>query len=224
VSGGGAPAEAPLTADGLLDLSAVVPVVVISDVGTAVPLARALVAGGVRVIEITLRSEAALSAIERVCAEVPEMVVGAGTVTTSGQVADAQRAGARFLVTPGSSSGLVGAALDSGLPLLAGASTVTEMLQLVEQSAAAGSPLRAMKFFPAEASGGIRYLAAVAGPLPQLRFCPTGGITPDNAPSYLALPNVGCVGGSWLTPADAVGAGDWQRITRLAAEATALRR
>lgn len=205
------------TAEAVLDLSPVIPVVVIEDVDTAVPLARALVAGGVRVIEITLRSEAALAATERVAAEVPEMVVGVGTVTSAPQVTAATRAGARFLVSPGWTSGLVDAALDSGLPLLAGTSTVSEMMAMAERG------LSALKFFPAEASGGSAYLAAVAGPLPHLRFCPTGGITADSAAGYLALPNVGCVGGSWLTPPDAVARGDWARVTRLAVEAAALR-
>jgi 2-dehydro-3-deoxyphosphogluconate aldolase/(4S)-4-hydroxy-2-oxoglutarate aldolase len=206
-----------LTSSALLDLSPVVPVVVVEDAGAAVPLARALVAGGVRVIEITLRSEAAVPAIQRVAAEVPEIVVGAGTVTSAAQVVAVQRAGARFVVTPGSPSGLVDAVLDSGLPLLAGASTVTEMMRLADRG------LTAMKLFPAEASGGVRYLAAVAGPLPDLRFCPTGGITAASAPDYLALRNVGCVGGSWLTPVEAVRAGDWARVTHLAREAQALR-
>jgi 2-dehydro-3-deoxyphosphogluconate aldolase/(4S)-4-hydroxy-2-oxoglutarate aldolase len=206
-----------LTPSDLLTLSPVVPVVVVEDVATAVPMARALVAGGVHVVEITLRSEAAVPAIERVVAEVPDIVVGAGTVTTARQVEAVQRAGARFLVSPGSPSGLLDAALESGLPLLAGASTETEMMRLAEHG------LEAMKFFPAEPSGGVPYLAAVAGPLPHLRFCPTGGITPATVPSYLRLPNVGCVGGSWLTPREAVRAGDWALVTRLAREAASLR-
>jgi 2-dehydro-3-deoxyphosphogluconate aldolase/(4S)-4-hydroxy-2-oxoglutarate aldolase len=206
-----------LSADRLLDLSPVVPVVVVEDVGTAVPLARALAEGGVRVLEITLRSEAALPAIERVAAEVPDVLVGAGTVTSPRQLGAVQRAGAGFVVTPGSPSGLVDAVVATGLPLLAGASTVTEMMQLADRG------LTALKFFPAESSGGVPYLRSVAGPLPHLRFCPTGGITADSAPSYLALPNVGCVGGSWLAPRDLVRAGDWAAVTRLAAAASALR-
>lgn len=201
----------------LLAVSPVVPVVVVTDVDTAVPLARALARGGVGVIEITLRTEQGLAAIERVAAEVPEIVTGAGTVTTPAQVDAVRRAGAQFIVTPGSSPRLLDAALDSGVPLLAGASTMTEMLTLAERG------LSAMKFFPAEPSGGRAYLSAVAGPLPHLRFCPTGGISPANAGDYLALPNVGCVGGSWLTPADAVATGDWDRIEALARVAAALR-
>jgi 2-dehydro-3-deoxyphosphogluconate aldolase / (4S)-4-hydroxy-2-oxoglutarate aldolase len=201
----------------LLEIAPVVPVVVIHDVEHAVPLAQALLRGGIGIIEVTLRTAPALLALERIAREVPEMVTGAGTVTTPGQVVAVQKAGASFLVTPGSPEHLLDAALASGLPLLAGASTVTEMMRLAEHG------LTGMKFFPAEASGGREYLAAVSGPLPGLRFCPTGGITAATAPDYLALPNVACVGGSWLTPRDAVEAGDWARVERLAAEAAALR-
>jgi 2-dehydro-3-deoxyphosphogluconate aldolase / (4S)-4-hydroxy-2-oxoglutarate aldolase len=201
----------------LLELAPVVPVVVLHDAEHAVPLAEALLRGGIGIIEVTLRTPAALRGLELIAREVPDMVVGAGTVTTPGQVDAVRNAGARFLVTPGSPEHLLGAALVSGLPLLAGASTVTEMMRLAEHG------LTGMKFFPAEASGGRDYLAAVAGPLPGLRFCPTGGITVTTAPDYLALPNVACVGGSWLTPRDAIESGDWARIERLAAEAAALR-
>lgn len=200
----------------LLTISPVVPVVVIRDAEQAVPLARALVRGGVAVIEITLRTEAGLSAIERVAAEVPEIVVGAGTVTTPKEAAEVTRAGAHFIVLPGSPERLLSAAIDTGLPLLPGASTLTEMMRLTEHG------LNVMKFFPAEPSGGVAYLSAVAGPLPQLRFCPTGGISVKTAPNYLALANVGCVGGSWLTPADAMAANDWGRIESLAAEAATI--
>jgi 2-dehydro-3-deoxyphosphogluconate aldolase/(4S)-4-hydroxy-2-oxoglutarate aldolase len=202
----------------VLDLAPVIPVVVVDSVEQAVPLARALVRGGIPVIEITLRSDAGLGAIEAVASEVEGMVVGAGTVVTPEQVQQVKDAGAQFLVTPGSPPRLLDAALASGLPLLAGAGTLTEMLTLAEAG------LEAMKFFPAEASGGRPYLSAVSGPCPHLRFCPTGGITPETAAAWLALPNVGCVGGSWLTPKDAVAQGDWDRITALAAEAAALRR
>lgn len=201
----------------LLDLAPVVPVVVVDSVEQAVPLARALLAGGIPVIELTLRSAAGLGAIEAVASEVEGMVVGAGTVVTPEQVRQVQDAGAQFIVTPGSPPRLLEAALASGLPLLAGAGTLTEMLTLAEAG------LEAMKFFPAEASGGRPYLSAVSGPCPQLRFCPTGGITRETAADWLALPNVGCVGGSWLTPKDAVAQGDWARIEALAAEAAALR-
>jgi 2-dehydro-3-deoxyphosphogluconate aldolase/(4S)-4-hydroxy-2-oxoglutarate aldolase len=201
----------------VLDVSPVIPVVVVESAEQAVPLAQALLRGGIPIIEITLRSEAGLAAIEAVAAEVEGMVVGAGTVLTPEQVAQVRDAGAQFLVTPGSPPRLLEAAVGSGLPLLAGAGTLTEMLTLAEAG------LTAMKFFPAEASGGRTYLSAVAGPCPHLRFCPTGGVTPANARDYLALPNVGCVGGSWLTPKDALARGDWARVEALAAQAAALR-
>src|SRR3712207_1419209 len=174
----------------LLDLSPVIPVVVVEEVAQAVPLARALVRGGIPVIELTLRSSAGLAAIETVASEVDDIVVGAGTVVTPEQVRQVQEAGAQFLVTPGSPPRLLEAALGSGLPLLAGAGTLTEMLTLAEAG------LETLKFFPAEVSGGRARLSAVAGPCPGLRFCTTGGITPETAADWLALPNVGCVGGS----------------------------
>jgi len=208
--------DVPGTVPDLLSISPVIPVIVMDDEADAVPLARALARGGVRIMEITLRTPAGLGAIERVAAEVPETTVGAGTVTTPEEAAAAHRAGARFIVTPGATDRLMDAVLDTGLPLLAGASTLTEILRLRERGQ------QAMKFFPAEASGGIAYLRAVAGPVPDVRFCPTGGISPTNAAEYLALPNVGCVGGSWLTPGAAVRSGDWPAIERLAAEAATL--
>jgi len=201
----------------ILDLAPVIPVVVVDTVEQAVPLAQALLRGGIPVIELTLRSAAGLGAIEAVASHVEGMVVGAGTVVTPEQVQQVKDAGARFVVTPGSPPRLLEAAVASGLPLLAGAGTLTEMLTLAEAG------LEAMKFFPAEASGGRRYLSAVNGPCPQLRFCPTGGITAGTAADWLALPNVRCVGGSWLTPKDALAQGDWATVERLAAEAAALR-
>ena len=201
----------------VLALSPVIPVVVVDDVTQAVPLAQALLRGGIRVIELTLRSEAGLGAIEAVASEVEGIVVGAGTVVRPEQVQHVVDAGAQFIVTPGSPPKLLESALASGMPLLAGAGTLTEMLTLAEAG------LEVQKFFPAEASGGRDYLTSVAGPCPQLRFCPTGGITPDTAADWLALPNVGCVGGSWITPKDAVAQGDWARIESLAAAAAALR-
>jgi 2-dehydro-3-deoxyphosphogluconate aldolase/(4S)-4-hydroxy-2-oxoglutarate aldolase len=209
-------AQVPGTGLDLLGISPVIPVVVIDDAADAVPLARALARGGVRVMEITLRTEAGLAAIERVAAEVPETTVGAGTVTTPDEADAARRAGAQFIVTPGATDRLLAAVLDTGLPLLAGAATLTEILRLREHGQ------QAVKFFPAEAAGGAAYLGAVAGPVPDVRFCPTGGITPGNAAQYLALPNVGCVGGSWLTPRTQVRAGDWAAIEALAAEAAGL--
>jgi 2-dehydro-3-deoxyphosphogluconate aldolase/(4S)-4-hydroxy-2-oxoglutarate aldolase len=200
----------------LLELAPVVPVVVLDDAGTAVPLARALVDGGLPVIEVTLRTPAATEAVRRIAAEVPGAVVGTGTVRTPADVTASVAAGARFLVSPGATPRLLDAMEDSGLDLLPGTSSISEMLAVAERGHTA------MKFFPAEAAGGRPFLKSVAGPLPDLRFCPTGGITPASAPDYLALPNVSCVGGSWLTPADLVAAGDFGRIRDLAAEAAAL--
>ena len=202
----------------VLDAVPVLPVVVIDELATAVPLARALVDGGLPAIELTLRTPVALEAIRAIAAEVPETLLGAGTITSPAQAADAVAAGAGFLVSPGLTPDLLAAMLDTGVPFLPGTSTVSEVLAVLEAG------LTEMKFFPAEASGGAAYLKAVAGPLPQARFCPTGGITAASAPGYLALPTVGCVGGTWLTPADAIAAGDWERISKLAAEAASLER
>lgn len=201
----------------LLDLAPVVPVVVIDDVETAVPLARALVAGGLPAIEVTLRTSCALDAIARIAAEVPDAVIGAGTVRTPADVTAATRAGARFLVSPGATPALLDSMLGSGVPFLPGAATASEVLALAERG------LTELKFFPAEPAGGLAYLKALAGPIPEARFCPTGGVRPETAAAYLALPNVGCVGGTWLTPADALATGDYPRIEKLAAEAAALR-
>lgn len=202
--------------ESVLDLSPVIPVVVLSDADHAVGLARAMVAGGIRIIEVTLRSEAALPAIERIAAEVPEMVVGAGTIITASQANDAVAAGSRFLVSPGSTPALLDAMTGAGVPFLPGVATVSEALALLERG------ITEMKFFPAAAAGGHAYLKAMAGPLPQARFCPTGGITPQSASEYLSLPNVGCVGGSWLAPADALAIGDWTCIKQLATQAAGL--
>jgi 2-dehydro-3-deoxyphosphogluconate aldolase/(4S)-4-hydroxy-2-oxoglutarate aldolase len=200
----------------LVEGTAVVPVVVVQEASHAVPLARALALGGIGVMEVTLRSDAALDAIERIVSEVPDMQVGAGTVTTVGQVKAVARAGAAFVVTPGSPFSLMDAVEDLGLPVLPGAGTVTEMMRLRDLG------ITLQKFFPAEASGGTAFLRAVSGPLPELQFCPTGGISALNGADYLGLANVACVGGSWLTPQDAVASGDWSRVERLAREASAL--
>ncbi|CAM3863601.1 bifunctional 4-hydroxy-2-oxoglutarate aldolase/2-dehydro-3-deoxy-phosphogluconate aldolase [Nocardiopsis rhodophaea] len=207
----------PASSDDIFALAPVVPVVVLNDVAAAVPLARALVAGGLPAIEVTLRTEAGLPAIERIAAEVPDAVVGAGTVTTPEQAQAAATAGSAFLVSPGCTDRLQGALHDTGLPYLPGVATASEAMALLERG------VSALKFFPAEAAGGRAYLKSLSGPLPQARFCPTGGITLATAPDYLALPNVGCVGGTWLTPADAVETGDWDRIETLAREAAQLR-
>jgi 2-dehydro-3-deoxyphosphogluconate aldolase/(4S)-4-hydroxy-2-oxoglutarate aldolase len=202
----------------LLDLSPVIPVVVVEDPATAVPLARALAAGGVGVVEVTLRSEVALEAIRAIVAAVPSVTVGAGTVCSPEQVKLAVSAGAQFLVSPGATDRLLDAMQDSGLPFLAGTATTSDMLRLLERG------VTEAKLFPATVVGGVPLLRAVYGPLPQLRFCPTGGITLNTAPEFLALPNVGCVGGTWLTPKSLVDAGDWGAIECLAAEAAALAR
>jgi 2-dehydro-3-deoxyphosphogluconate aldolase/(4S)-4-hydroxy-2-oxoglutarate aldolase len=200
----------------LLAGTPVVPVLVIDSVASALPLARALVDGGLPVLEITLRTPAALDVIRAIAAEVDGAVVGAGTVLTSAQYGDAERAGARFVVSPGTTSTLLAAAAASAVPFLPGAVNATEVMRLLEQG------FRCLKFFPAEPAGGVAYLEALAAPLPEARFCPTGGIDAVKARAYLSLPNVLCVGGSWVAPKDALAAGDWPRITGLARAAAAL--
>ncbi|MFJ3206499.1 bifunctional 4-hydroxy-2-oxoglutarate aldolase/2-dehydro-3-deoxy-phosphogluconate aldolase [Streptomyces flaveolus] len=200
----------------VLDLAPVVPVVVVDDLADAVPLARALVAGGLPAIEVTLRTPVAVDAIRAITEEVPGAVVGAGTVITPEQVGEVVAAGARFLVSPGWTDALLEAMRGSGVPFLPGVSTTSEVVALLERG------VREMKFFPAEAAGGTAYLKALAAPLPQARFCPTGGIGPASAPDYLALPNVGCVGGSWMLPKDAVAGRDWARVEALARAAAGL--
>lgn len=207
---------APLPPGSPLSVAPVVPVVVIDDVTHAVPLARALVAGGLPIIEVTLRTPVALEAVRAIAEEVPEILLGAGTVCTPAQAEAAAAAGSQFLVSPGATPGLLDAMLGTGLPFLPGTSSVSEVLTVLEAG------VTEMKFFPAEASGGAPWLKAVSAPVPAARFCPTGGITAASAPAYLALPNVGCVGGSWLTPKDALEQGDWDRVARLAGEAAAL--
>ncbi|MDW2981369.1 bifunctional 4-hydroxy-2-oxoglutarate aldolase/2-dehydro-3-deoxy-phosphogluconate aldolase [Rhodanobacter sp. KK11] len=203
--------------EALMRLAPVIPVVIIDDVKAAVTMARALVAGGIPTIEVTLRTTAALDAIRAIAAEVEGAVVGCGTALTARDLAAATQAGARFAVSPGSSPHLLDAADDSELPLLPGVATASEAMALLERG------YRHLKLFPAVPVGGAKLLAAWASPLPQLRFCPTGGIALASAPEFLALPNVLCVGGSWLTPADRLAAGDWAGIERLAREAAALR-
>ncbi len=200
-----------------LIVNPVIPVVTIEKARDAVPLVNALLAGGVRIVEITLRSRAALDAIRAVAAEVRDVIVGAGTVLTPPDIAQAVDAGARFLVTPGTSASLAPALRDAPVPVLPGCATVSEAMTL----AALGFPV--LKFFPAEPSGGVRWLKSVAEPLPHIRFCPTGGINGDNAAAYLALRNVIAVGGSWMAPAQAIAAGDFKGITARAAAALSLR-
>jgi 2-dehydro-3-deoxyphosphogluconate aldolase/(4S)-4-hydroxy-2-oxoglutarate aldolase len=208
---GRTPGPAPVS---LLDRVPVIPVVVLDDVAHAVPVAEALVAGGVPVIELTLRTPVALRCIEEIARHVPEILVGAGTIVSPGQAEAAASAGAQFLVSPGTTDRLASAMRETGLPHLPGAATVSEVLRLLELG------YSEMKLFPAEVSGGVGFLKAIGAPVPQARFCPTGGITEATASSYLALPNVGCVGGTWLTPADALRDRNWDRVSRLASYST----
>ena len=201
----------------LMRTGPVIPVIVIDRIEDAVPLARALVAGGVRVLEVTLRTPVALEAVARIGAEVEGAIVGVGTITRSEDIADALAAGARFGVSPGLSAELVEAARASALPLLPGVMTPSDVI------AAGAAGFRELKLFPAKQAGGVAMLKALAGPFPEVMFCPTGGITVETAPEYLALPNVACVGGSRLMPRDAIERGDWETISRRAKEAAALR-
>lgn len=198
--------------------AAVIPVIVLDDVAHAVPLARALVAGGIRMLEVTLRTPAALACIEAIAREVPGAVAGAGTVRTAADAQAAVKAGARFAVSPGYTTAVGEACREVGLPLLPGVATGSEVMAALEGG------FTELKFFPAQQAGGTAMLKAFQGPFHDVRFCPTGGVSAANAGEFLALPNVVCVGGSWLTPADAVKAGDWSRITQLAREAAALPR
>lgn len=202
----------PLTSADLISLTPVIPVVVIDEPAHAIPLAQALLAGGIPAIEITLRTQRALDIIRIITDNVPDALVGAGTVTTPALVSQAVTAGAQFLVSPGTTDRLLDAMDDAGVPSLPGVASASEVMAALERGR------RELKFFPAQASGGRAFLSAIAGPFPEARFCPTGGITTANAPLYLDLPNVGCVGGSWLTPRDAIAAADWRRIEALAAE------
>ncbi|AFC84563.1 bifunctional 4-hydroxy-2-oxoglutarate aldolase/2-dehydro-3-deoxy-phosphogluconate aldolase [Frateuria aurantia] len=200
-----------------MQLAPVIPVVIIDDARLAVPMARALVAGGIPAIEITLRTPAALDAIRAVANEVEGAIVGVGTVLNGNDLDAALAAGARFAVSPGISPRLLDAADQHELPLLPGIATAGEAMSLLERG------YRHLKFFPAVPAGGAKLLSAWASPLPQIRFCPTGGISLGSAPDFLALPNVACVGGSWLTPADKLASRDWAGIELLAREAVALK-
>ena len=200
----------------LLLRAPVIPVLTIERSADAVPLARALAEGGLPVIEVTLRTRAALDAARAIAAELPEVVLGIGTVTTPADIEPALKAGAQFLVTPGTPAKLADALAAAAVPALPGCATVSEAIALAERG------FQVLKFFPAEAAGGMPWLKAVAAPLPALRFCPTGGIDMRNAAAYLALPNVIAVGGSWVAPKEAIAAGDFARITALAREAALL--
>jgi 2-dehydro-3-deoxyphosphogluconate aldolase/(4S)-4-hydroxy-2-oxoglutarate aldolase len=195
----------------------VIPVIVIQHLEDAVPMARALVAGGVKVLEVTLRTPIALKSMEAIARDVPEAIVGAGTIRTVIDAQSAKDAGCRFGVSPGYSHNVGTYCRNIGLPLLPGVASASEVMSANDDGYAF------LKFFPATAAGGIPMLKALAGPFPDIAFCPTGGITVETAPQFLALPNVKVCGGSWLTPSDAVAAKDWARITRLAKEASALR-
>lgn len=210
------PAEQSAAALKVCQLAPVVPVLVIEDLAHAAPLAKALVAGGLPALEVTLRTPDALDAI-RAMSEIEGGTVGAGTLLTPNDVKAAKKAGATFGVSPGATDSLIKACEDEGLPLLPGAVTASEIMSLLERG------YTVQKFFPAEQSGGAAFLKSIGSPIPQVRFCPTGGITLKNAPDYLALKNILCVGGSWVAPKDAMAAGDWLSITRLAEEACRLR-
>ena len=210
-----------MTARNIADILAdgpVIPVIVIEDVAHAVPLAKALVAGGVRVLEVTLRTDAGLESIRRMIAEVPDAIVGAGTVLNGAQLDEVAKLGAAFAVSPGATASLLDAAKGSPVTLLPGTATASEMMVMLERG------YGYMKLFPAEAAGGVELLSSLSSPLPAAKFCPTGGIDPEKAQRYLALPNVVCVGGSWLVPRDAVRQGDWARITELARGTGTLRK
>ena len=202
----------------LIDLAPVVPVLIISEIEHAVPLARALVAGGLKAIEVTLRTPIALEAIRAIAGEVEGCVPGVGTVLNANDLRNSEKAGAQFAVSPGAGPMLLDAADDSALPLLPGAASASEAMTFLERG------YRFQKFFPAEAAGGAGYLKSLASPLPAITFCPTGGIDLKKAEQYLALPNVKCVGGSWVAPADKVLAGDWDGIESLSRGASSLGR
>jgi len=209
--------QLPLDPTPFVTKAPVIPVLTIERAADAMPLARALVAGGLPVIEVTLRTKAALDAIKAIAGEVPECIVGVGTVTRAADIAAAIAAGGKYLVSPGTPPDLASALADASVPVLPGCATVSEAMAL------SGRGFKVLKFFPAEASGGIAWLKSVAAPLPDIRFCPTGGIDGKNIAAYLGCPNVLAVGGSWVAPKDAIAVGDFARITQLAREASVLR-
>lgn len=208
----------PLDVHALPAHGPVIPVIVIDDLDHAVPMARALVAGGIRVLEITLRTPVALQAMERIANEVPQAIVGAGTLRRPSDVEAALRVGCRFGVSPGYTAGLSRACRDGGLPLLPGVATASELMSALDDG------LSFLKFFPAVAAGGINMLKSLAGPFPDVSFCPTGGLTLQTAPDFLAIPQVKVCGGSWLTPRELMVAGDWAGITERARQASQIRR
>ncbi|MGJ8681225.1 bifunctional 4-hydroxy-2-oxoglutarate aldolase/2-dehydro-3-deoxy-phosphogluconate aldolase [Paraglaciecola sp.] len=204
-----------MTSEEVFSAGPVVPVLVIKDVAHAVPLAKALIAGGIKVLEVTLRTDAALEVIKKIADEVPEAIIGAGTVTNREQLQQVIDAGAKFAISPGLTTDLLKAGNDGSIALIPGVSSISELMTAKDLG------YTHLKFFPAEASGGVKALKAIGGPCPEITFCPTGGISPSNYNDYLALPNVKCAGGSWLAPEDAMVNGDWDKITQLAKEAVA---
>ena len=207
----------PFTALQVMQDAPVIPVIVLNDVAHAVPMARALVAGGIRMLEVTLRTPQALACMEAIAKEVPDAVVGAGTVRSAADAKASANAGAKFAVSPGYTSAVGQACRDQGLSLLPGVATGSEIMMAQEDG------YTELKFFPAMQAGGPAMLKAWGGPFFDVRFCPTGGVTPQNASEFLSLSNVACVGGSWLVPADALAQGDWARIEQLAREACQLK-
>lgn len=199
----------------ILSAGTVVPVLVFKKLEHALPVSEALLEGGVKVLEVTLRTECALDAIELLASKLPEAITGAGTVINGEQLNKVQQAGGQFAISPGLTPSLLTAASQGEIPLIPGISSISELMTGIEHG------FDSFKFFPAEAAGGVPMLKSIGGPFPQIKFCPTGGISPSNYKNYLALPNVACVGGSWLVPADAVEAGDYKRITELAKAAVA---
>lgn len=199
----------------LFEQGPVVPVIVIKDLADAVPMAKALLAGGIKVLEVTLRTPVALEAIRLLAQEVPDAIVGAGTVTNAAQLQQVIEAGAKFAISPGLTRELLQAGKDCAIPLIPGIASISELME------GTGLGYTHFKFFPAEAAGGVKTLKSIHGPFADVRFCPTGGINESNFKEYLALPNVKCVGGSWIVPDDAVNAKDWQRITQLCKAAVA---
>ncbi|MCH1921313.1 bifunctional 4-hydroxy-2-oxoglutarate aldolase/2-dehydro-3-deoxy-phosphogluconate aldolase [Shewanella sp. A3A] len=197
----------------VFNLSPVIPVMVINKLEHAVPLAKALVAGGIKVLEVTLRTECALAAISKIAKEVPDAVVGAGTILNEAQLKQATDAGAQFAITPGATPAILAAGKAGSIPLIPGVASISEVMEGLNQG------YQFFKFFPAEASGGVGALKAFGGPLAGVRFCPTGGITPENYRDYLKLSNVDCIGGSWIAPVSAMEEGDWEHITKLCQEA-----
>ena len=204
-----------ITSEEIFSQGPVVPVLVIKDLEHAVPLAKALIAGGIRVLEVTLRTPAALEVISKIAKEVPEALIGAGTVTNRAQLKQVEEAGALFAISPGMTSDLLDAGNEGSIALIPGISSISELMKGLDQG------YTHFKFFPAEASGGIKALKAIGGPFPDVTFCPTGGISPANYLDYLALPNVRCAGGSWLVPDGAMENGEWDKITELAKQAVA---